>query len=272
MRYAGAIVRNTVLALRNTALEVFQYREVLLSILTRELKVKYKRTSLGYLWSLFNPILQLTVLAAVFSHIVRQGVRDYTLYLFSGLLAWNFFSSTVQTSAKSLLENETFIKKIYLPKILFPLSKLCMRAIEFVFAILALSIIGVFIGLHVKLTLLYLPIVVIPLFIFTLGLSILVSVVTIYFRDIEYLLTVFLQLLYFATPIMYPVSLLPERYQFFLSLNPVYSQLLLFHRTVYEGVLPSLAEWGTAYAVAFLMLGIGLTVMLKLEDDLVYRM
>ena len=260
------------LALRNTAIEIFQYREVLLSILSRELKVKYKRTSLGYLWSLLNPVLQLLVLAAVFSHIVRQGVRDYTLYLFSGLLAWNFFSSTVQTSAKALLENENFIKKIYLPKILFPLSKLCLRAIEFSFSIIALSFVGLLIGLHVKATVILLPLVSIPLFLFTLGLSIIVSVATVYFRDVEYLLNVFMQLLYFATPIMYPVALLPSQYRIILSLNPFYSQLVLFQRVIYDGVIPSGMEWFTAYAVGLLMLGVGLIVMSKLEDDLVYRM
>lgn len=260
------------LALRNTAIEIFQYREVLLSILSRELKVKYKRTSLGYFWSLLNPILQLAVLAAVFSHIVRQGIKDYTLYLFSGLLAWNFFSSTVQTSTKALLENENFIKKIYLPKILFPLSKLCLRAIEFLFSIAALTIVGIAIGLQVKGTVLLLPLVAVPLFVFTLGISIIASVATVYFRDVEYLLTVLMQLLYFATPIMYPVNLLPEKYRFVLSLNPFYSQLVLFQKTVYEGLIPNSLEWFTAYAIAFLTLGIGLVVMSKLEDDLVYRM
>jgi ABC-type polysaccharide/polyol phosphate export permease len=172
------------LAISNIFTEIYQYREVLYSILSRELKVKYKRTYLGYLWSLLNPVLQMAVLAAVFSHIVNKGVKDYTLYLFSGLLAWNFFSTTVQTSSRSLLENENFIKKIYLPKVLFPLSKLCMRWIEFIFSLVALSLIGLVIGMKVKATVLLLPFAMISLSTFTLGLSLIAAIATVYFRDV----------------------------------------------------------------------------------------
>lgn len=259
-------------AVQNTFLEIYRYREVLYSILSRELKLKYKRTSLGYFWSLLNPVLQMAVLAAVFSHIVNKAVNDYTLYLFSGLLAWNFFSTTVQTSSKALLENENFIKKIYLPKIIFPLSKLCMRGIEFFFSLIALTLIGFVIGLKVKATVVLLPIAIILLCVFTLGISLIVAVATVYFRDVEYLVTVFMQLLYFATPVMYPVSMLPEHYRFVLSLNPFYSQIQVFHALIYDGVLPSAQVWSTAFGVSAVSLIAGLFVLLRCEDELVFRM
>lgn len=259
-------------SVQNTFLEIYRYREVLFSILWRELKLKYKRTSLGYFWSLLNPVLQMAVLAAVFSHIVNKEVKDYTLYLFSGLLAWNFFSTTVQTSSKALLENENFIKKIYLPKIIFPLSKLCMRVIEFFFSLVALTLIGAVIGLKFKATVLLLPVAMVLLCFFTLGISLLVAVATVYFRDVEYLVTVFMQLLYFATPVMYPVSLLPENYRIILSLNPLYSQIQVFHALIYEGVVPTAAVWGTAFGVSFVSLFAGLYVLLLCEDELVFRM
>lgn len=245
---------------------------MLRNILSQDLKVKYKRTYLGYFWSLLNPILQLTVLATVFSHIVRQGIRDYTLYLFSGLLAWNFFQSTLQTASMCLLENENFIKKIYLPKMIFPMSKLCLRAIDFLFSLVALTVIGLVIGASFKVTFLLLPFAIVLLFSFTLGFALLVSVGTVFFRDIQYFLTVFLQLLYFATPIIYPVDLLPEKYAFLLRLNPVFSQITLFHRLIYDGVVPTAQEWGSALAVSFFSLLLGLTVMRKLENELVFRM
>lgn len=261
-----------VASLQNTFLEIYQYREVLFAILSRELKLKYKRTSLGYLWSLLNPILQMAVLAAVFSHIVNQAIHDYTLYLFSGLLAWNFFSTTVQTSSRALLENENFIKKIYLPKIIFPLSKLCLRGIEFLFSLAALTLIGLVIGLQMKATVLLLPFAMILLCLFTLGISLVVAVATVYFRDVEYLVTVFMQLLYFATPVMYPVSLLPQNYRFVLSLNPLYSQIQIFHALIYEGVVPSASLWGTALSISLVSLLCGLIVLLRCEDELVFRM
>src|SRR5882672_5965498 len=103
-------------SLKSTLIDSYQYREVLYNLLARDLKVKYKRTYLGYFWSLLNPILQLAVLTLVFSHIVRLGIKDYTLFLFAGLLAWTFFQSALTMASTSLLENENFIKKIYLPK------------------------------------------------------------------------------------------------------------------------------------------------------------
>lgn len=252
--------------------ELYQYREVLVNILSQDLKVKYKRTYLGYFWSLLNPTLQLLVLAAVFSHIVQKEIKEYTLYLFSGLLAWNFFQATVTASSTALLENENFIKKIYLPKLIFPLSKLCLKAIDFLFALVALSVIGILLGFSVKTTILLLPFAILLLFTFTFGIGLLVSVATIYFRDIQYLLTVFLQLLYFATPIMYQESLFPEKFRMVLRINPLLIIINLFHKLVYEGVIPNAMEWLSAAGLAISFLGAGLYLLNELEEDLVFRM
>jgi len=261
-----------VTALKNTVYEVFSYREVLANILSQELKVKYKRTYFGYFWSLLNPLLQLSVLALVFSHIVNRGIKDYSLYLFSGLLAWNFFQSSTVTSATCLLENENFIKKIYLPKIIFPLSRLLVRGVEFVFSFFALAILAVVFGFHFSWVVLLLPFAVFLLFTFSLGVTLLASVMTVYFRDVQYLMGVFLQLLYFATPIMYPVSMLPERYAFYLGLNPIYRLILIFQKLLYEGVLPSSSEWIVAVLISFGTLIAGLLLLNAKDEDIVFRM
>jgi ABC-type polysaccharide/polyol phosphate export permease len=259
-------------AFRTTVWECYEYREVLYNILSRDLKVKYKRTYFGYLWSLLNPLLQLAVLGAVFSHIVQRAVHDYTLYLFSGLLAWNFFQSSTLLCSKSLLENENFIKKIYLPKMIFPLSKIALRGIDFVFSVLALTLLGLVFGFPIRATFALVPAAMVPLFAFTLGIGLIVAVLTVYFRDTEYLLGVFMQLLYFATPIMYWEGLLPEKFRFVLSLNPFMSQIRLFHRLIYEGVMPTSSEWGLALGIAGITLIVGLGLLKTLEEDLVFRL
>src|SRR5262249_2524815 len=143
-------------------------------------------------------------------------------YLFSGLLAWTFFSGALASGATSMMENENFIKKIYLPKLIFPLSKVCLREVDFLFSLVALSLLGAVLGFGFSSAVLMLPAAMTILFLFTLGITIIASVLTVYFRDFQYLLGVFLQLLYFATPIMYPVSVLPKGYQEILKLNPFY--------------------------------------------------
>jgi ABC-type polysaccharide/polyol phosphate export permease len=258
--------------LKISLFDCFHYREVLYNILSQDLKVKYKRTALGYLWSLLNPILQLTIMTVVFSHIVHLGMKDYTLYLFSGLLAWLFMQTSFLTSATSILENENFIKKIYLPKMLFPLSKVCLRSVDFMFSLVALGVIGLFSGFPFRPTIIMLPAAIACLFVFTLGVSMLLSIATIYFRDTQYLLSVFLQLLYFATPIIYPVTALPLNYQPYVALNPFVSQITLFQKLIYAGQYPSAPEWGLAWGLAIFAFSVGSFALLWLEEDLVFRM
>ncbi len=259
-------------SIRSLFTETYQYREVLLNIISRDLKLKYKRTYFGYFWSLLNPVLQLAVMGAVFSHIVRLGgMKDYTLFLFSGLLTWMFFQSSLLVASMAYLDNENFIKKIYLPKILFPLSRICLRGFDFLLSFVALIIVGAFMGFPLKATEAMLPAAIVLLFLFTLGVSLVVAVATVFFRDVQYLLTVFLQLLYFATPILYPISTLPEKYHYVIRLNPFYSQVVLFQRLIYDGVMPSGSEWSLAAATALGFLALGVGVLLHYEEDLVFR-
>lgn len=261
-----------VLALKSTLVDCFRYREVLYNLLARDLKIKYKRTVFGYLWSLLNPVFQLAVLAAVFSHIVRLGIKDYTLFLFSGLLSWTFFQTSLIVASSMLLINENFIKKIYLPKILFPLNAVFLRSVDFLFSLVALILIGAFFGFTFRAPIALLPIAILILFIFTTGASIIVSVATVFFRDIQYLLTVFLQLLYFATPILYPLSVLPEKYHFYLKLNPLYSQIQIFQALIYEGRVPTPIEWAIALVIALVIFLAGLWLITVTDDEIVFRM
>lgn len=259
-------------AVRTAFLDCYRYREVLLNLFSRELKLKYKRTAFGYLWSLLNPILNLTILSVVFSHFVGRGMRDYTLYLFSGLIAWTFFHGSLLSASTALLENEVFIKKIYLPKIIFPLSKIGLRALDFALSFVALTLIGWVLQMPFHPTLALVPLAALLLFVFTFGIAIVVSVATVYFRDVQYLISVVLQLLYFATPILYPENALPAEYLPFLQANPLYWQINLFHHLVYFGDIPSAAAWGMGLLTALSSLAFGIWVLVRLEEDLVFRM
>ncbi len=261
------------MAYRNPIAECVQFRDVLRNIISQDLKIKYRRTVLGYLWSLLNPLLQLAVMSVVFSHLVgRFGVDNYPQFLFSGLIAWIFFQQAVSMSAISLLQNENFIKKVYLPKVLFPLSKLCLRGVDFIFSLVALTLIGWAMGFTFYWTLALVPLATVSLFTFTLGIGIFVSILTVYFRDVEYFLSIGLQLFYFLTPILYPVAALPERYQSWVVMNPLFHQLVLFQKLIYYGSVPSLADWSLATCGSLVSIIIGWVALRVFEDDLVYLM
>jgi len=251
---------------------VYDFREVLWHILARDLKVKYKRTALGYLWSLLNPILQLVLLGTVFSHVVRWQVKDYTLFLFAGILVWNFFSTGLISGSYSYLENEHFIRKIYLPKLLFPLSKVLFRLIDFMFSLLALSMLGWVLGYSLRPTMVWLPPAVVLLFMFVLGLSMIGAVLNVYFRDFQYLLNVGLQMLYFASPILYPIEIMPAHLQWILKANPLCAFLILFQEIIYAGHNPSLYQWGMAAGMSLAAMGLGCLVLFSTEHKLVFRL
>lgn len=242
-------------------------------MLSRDLKVKYKNTALGYLWSLLNPILQLAILGAVFSHVVKwQTTKDYTLFLFSGLLVWNFFSSSLTLGSYCFIESEHFIRKIYLPKLLFPLSKVLFRMVDFLFSLVALSILAWVMGYSLRPTMVLLPPAIVLLFFFVLGLSVVAGVLTVYFRDMQYLITVAMQMLYFVSPILYPITMMPEKLQWILKANPLCAFLILFQRIIYDGIAPSPIEWGLASGACALSLLAGLVVLFFNEHKLVFHL
>ncbi len=249
------------------------YREVLFQLVGRDLKLKYKRMALGYLWSLLNPLLQLTVLSIVFSHIVRVDLPHYPLFIFSGFLPWTFFHNSLTQSASSFLEAEPFIKKIYLPREIFPLSKTVVTFVDFLFALGALAILALILGYHfLGNALLGLPLALALLFFFTWGCGMAFSVLTVYFRDTPYLLSVGLQMLYFMTPIFYPLDSLPGRYRTLFSCNPVYTQVHLFQQMFYHGTFPSLRAWAAAFLMSLGTFALGYCLLVWRDKDLVFRL
>lgn len=252
--------------------EVYQYREVLWNLFSQDFKVKYKRTFFGFFWSLLNPICYLLVLSAVFSNFVRLGTKDYPKYLFAGLLPWMYFQSSISSCVTAFIDSENFLKKVYLPKALFPLSKTLIRSFDFLISFFALLILGGLTGFGLSWECLLLPLAILPFFFFTLGAGVLASIVTVYFRDMVYLMNIFLQLLYFLTPILYPLSSMPPKYRMVLQWNPLTSLIGIFQKLIYENQIPTPSEWAIAYGIAFTFLIGSLLILNAKEQDLVFRL
>jgi ABC-2 type transport system permease protein len=239
------------------AVEIMRYRELLRNLVVRDIKVRYKRSVLGFLWVMLNPLLMMLILNMVFSGIFKVSTKNYTAYLLSGIILWGLFSQSTSTSIVGFIGNSNLIKKVYLPKAIFPLSVVISAMIHFVFSLVPLFIIFVVQGTTVSPYLFLLPVILVMIAVFCFGVSLIISTLTVFFHDTKYIYEVLLQAWMYLTPIFYPESIIPERFSFVLHLNPFYYFLSVFRAVLYTDV-PFSAEklvFGASYALAVFLAG-----------------
>ena len=218
----------------------FNYIWLLEELVKRDLKIKYRRSVLGYVWSVLNPLLMMVVLTIVFSNLFKFDIPNYPLYLLCGQLIFNFFSDATTQAMNSILMGASLIKKVYLPKYIFPVARVLSSFVMMVFSLLALLIVMIVTGATFHLTLIMLPVAIFYLFLFVMGIGLVLSVLVIYFRDIEHLYGVFLTVFMYMTPIIYPISIVPDWIKEFILLNPLTSYVDFFRECVMYGHWPSI--------------------------------
>ena len=253
-------------------LSVYQRREVLINLVQADMKLRYRRSVLGYAWSLLHPVLTLAIMTLVFAKAMNKPPRDYALYVFSGLLPWNFLVSGLWGAGISLITNEELLKKIYLPKLIFPISVTLARFADFIFNLMALFIIVSFISFHPSWALLLLPAAALLLFLFISAVAVAVSVINVYIRDTTHLISVLTQLGFYLTPILYPEKDVPEPFRFILILNPMTHIVRLFQSILSEGVVPDAAQWCIAILVTVTTMVFGYFIFARLERKLIFRL
>ncbi len=221
---------------KNEAFDIFRYKELLRNLVMRDIKVRYKRSVLGFLWVMLNPLFMMLILNMVFSDVFKVTTKNYTSYLLSGIILWNFFSQSTSTALPSLLVNSNLIKKIYLPKAIFPLSVVISAVVNFVFSLIPLFFIFYLTGTSVGGHILVLPLVVVLVGIFCFGVSLILSTVTVFFQDTIYIYEVGLLALMYMTPIFFPEAIVPERFRLIFHLNPMYYFVTVFRGSLYLDV------------------------------------
>lgn len=251
--------------------ELVQFWPVVANMVSQELRVKYHRSVLGFFWTLLNPILMMATMAVVFSQVFRMPIKGYAILLFSGLVPFTFLMTTLPECSLSIVANESLIRRIYLPKLIFPLVRVLHNWVILAFSLVALFLMLNPLGARPSWPMLLLPLVMVLWAAFGLGLGLLVATVNTFFRDCSHLMTVFLQIWYFMTPILYPTSMFGER-QWVFHLNPAYPFIRLFQTTISEGRWPDLTTLGTSAAIAVVSLGLGYAVFKAHEDKLVFRL
>lgn len=263
----------------NRARSLIHYREFLWELVAEEFRTKYRRSSLGFLWSLLNPLFTMLILAIVFQFMVRLPMRSYALFLLSALIPWMAFATTVQRAAVSLLLAEPLIRRHPIPQLVFPTSIAVVNSINLGLSmVVLLLVVGPLIGFQPSASLAILPFSLLCLGATTVGVSALIAIVTVYFRDAEHIASVLLTAWMYATPILYPLklpgqaSIIPEQYHVYFELNPMYHVIQLFTRPIYWGELPEPLTIGVAAACSLGSLLLGVAVFWWREDDVVFAL
>lgn len=252
--------------------ELYERRDVLRQLVAQQLILRYRRTVLGYLWTLINPLLMMSVMAVVFSNLFKTDLKTFTVFLFTGMIPWNFFSSVVTQSGTAFTNNEGIIKKIYLPKVLFPLSIACALLVDSLLSFVALFFIILGLGGELSWALLFLPISFVLLFLFTMGLGLIMSIATVFFRDLQYVMQISMQGLFFLTPILYKHDALGGKIALLVGLNPVTPFIALFRVPLIEGALPNTHILLQTITITIVSIGIGLFVFLRQENKIIFRL
>lgn len=258
--------------MKNYIMNFWKYKGLLNEFVIRDLKVKYRRSFLGYLWSLLNPLLMMIVLTAVFSNLFKFDIPNYPVYLLSGQIIFNFFGEATSTSMNSIIGAESLIKKVYIPKYIFPISRVLSSFVTLLFSLVA--IIFVLLVTDVKITpyILLFPLPLAYILVFAMGVGLIMSVLAVYFRDMLHLYTVLLSAWTYLTPIFYPVSVVPDYVKSIILSNPMYYFVEAFRDIILYGVFPDLYTNLMCLTFSGLSLLIGLFVFFKNQHKFVLHL
>jgi ABC-2 type transport system permease protein len=256
--------------LKENITELIQFKDLLHNLVIRDLTVRYKRSMLGFFWSMLNPLLNTIVFTIIFSTIFRFGVKSFIIYFLSGYQLWNFFAQSTVASSHCLLNNGPLFKRIYIPKAIFVISTVISNLFNLSLALIPLFILLPILGKGFHLSLLFLPVPLLFAVMFTVGISFLLSATAIFFHDIIDMYQIFLMPWMYLTPIVYPLDIVPKKFLFVLKLNPMFYIVECFRWPIFMGELPHLETCCLALLVATVSLLIGYLVFTKYADTFVY--
>lgn len=218
--------------------EVIRYRELVSNLVSRDLKVRYKRSVLGFFWTMLSPLLMMTVTTIVFSRFFRFSIDNFPIYFLAAFLLWNFFAQSTTAGATIMLNNASVLRRVYVPKTVFVVSVVISGLINLLLSLLVLLLIMLVIGHPIGLSLLWLPIPLFLALLFTLGFSLAISALGVFFPDVAPMYQIILTAWMYMTPILYPLEIIPQEYLPLIYLNPMYYITESFRAPIYLGLPP----------------------------------
>ena len=245
--------------------ELYHYRELLKTSVRKEVRGRYKNSFFGILWSFFNPILQIAVYAVIFPLIMRNNIDNYVVFLCTGLIPWTFFTSSIVQSGSTFLANGNIVKKVYFPREILPISVVTSTLVNFVISTIIILALSLIYGMGLSWYLLLYPIIVLIQYIFQLGLALIVSAITVYFRDIEHFIGIALQVLFYATPIVYDAATIPANFQLIMQLNPMAHIINAYRSIFYYHTSPNWTSLAIMFAISLVIIVLGYIIFQKLQ-------
>lgn len=239
--------------------ELWQYKDLLKLLVSKNLKLKYRRSVLGYVWSVLNPLLIMVVMSVVFSTMFKRNIENYPVYLFCGQLLFNFMNNSTHQAISSITGSSALLKKTYVPKYIFTVAKITSGLVDFVLSLGALVIVMIVTGAKFSWYVLLLPFVILQLYIFCIGLGLFLAQANVFFRDIQYIYNAVTTAWMYLTPIFYPMDALPDAVAWLIKhCNPMYFYVGQFRDLVYSGTMPGhlIITAGCVTAIAMLILGV----------------
>jgi ABC-type polysaccharide/polyol phosphate export permease len=256
--------------MRQLLREIITYRELICALALKDLRVRYKRSVLGFLWALLNPLGTMIVLTIVFSSVMRIAIDNYAVFLICALLPWTFFAQGLSYSVESIVSNADLLKKMYIGKSVFPVAAMLANLINFLLSLIPLIPLLLALRFPIHWTWIFLPLPLICLIAFTLGFGFFCAAANVFFRDVAHILQIVLSAWFYFSPVIYPLSLVPKKFQVIFLLNPMLYILDGFRAVIYYGTFPSKESLILSFICGFTFLILGYRMFRRYQDAFVY--
>ncbi len=248
--------------------EIFNYRFMIASLVRRELRGRYKGSFLGFLWTFVNPLCQIVVYTIVFSVILRSDLDKFYIFAITGMIPWLAFDGSMRLGVTCIKDRGDMINKIYFPREVLPIANVTTNFVNmlFCFIIMFIAILISGIGFN-PLGLLFLPLIVFIEYVMALGFTFIISSITVYFKDMEHIVNVIMMMWIYLTPVLYPITIVPEKLAWIFKLNPMTFVVETYHCILYFRGIPSINMLGYSGLGALIVFVLGSLIFYKLEPN-----
>lgn len=258
--------------IRNYMANFMQYLPLLKELVIKEIKLKYKRSTLGFAWSVLNPLLMMGVMTIVFSTLFKSNINNFPVYLILGQVIFNFFAEATNAAMGSVIANASLINKVYIPKYIFPMSKILSSLVNLIFSIIAVGIVVIITRVNITVAIIASPLGLLYVAIFALGIGLILASYTVFFRDIIHLYGVLILIWTYVTPIFYPIEIIPKQFLLIAKLNPMYCYIRYFREIILDGKVPNMELNILCIVYSSVALIIGIIVFYKNQDKFVLHL
>ncbi|MBM7567976.1 ABC transporter permease [Paenibacillus sacheonensis] len=249
-----------------------KYKDLFLELIIKDIKLKYRNSLLGVLWSMLNPLLMMVVLSIVFMEFFKNNIANFPVYVLTGRIVYQYFADATNFAMDSIHANGQLIRKVYVPKYFFPLSRVFSTLFTAVLSLVPLALTMMVTGLSLRWMNLLVIVPIFYLLVITAGIALILAAITVFFNDLKHMYSIVLMILMYMTPIFYPISIIPEKYLTIIKLNPIYPIVDMFRDVLLYGTLPSLTLHLICVGYMVVYAGVGLLVFYKSQDRFIYHL